>query len=67
MPQESYLLINRTGLFTRRVSVEQAATAMELDADEILWAIENYGRCDVQAPTGAELTLIADKFEDGVR
>ena len=68
MSQEpAYLLINRTGLFTRRVSIEQAATAMELDIDEILWAIEQYGRCDIQAPTGAELTLIADKFEDGVR
>ena len=63
----NYLLINRTGVFTRRVTLEQAAQEMGLEADHILWAIENYGRCDVGSPTGAELVVITDEFEDGVR
>ena len=57
-----YLLINRTGLFTRRVTLQEAVTAMELPEDQILWAIEEYGRCDTKAPTGADLVVIAEEW-----
>ena len=58
----AYLLINRTGLFTRRVTLEEAARETGIDAEQIEWACEEYGRCDTKAPTGAELTVIADEW-----
>ena len=57
----NYLLINRTGLFTRRVSLQEASTATGIDAEQIEWAIEEYGRCDTKAPTGADLVVILDE------
>ena len=58
----AYLLITRTGLFTRRVTLQQAVEHTGLPMEQIEWAIEEYGRCDTKAPTGAELTVIPDEY-----
>jgi hypothetical protein len=41
-----YILIATDTLETRVVSLEEAAAIIELYADEIEWAIEEFGRCD---------------------
>jgi hypothetical protein len=41
-----YLLIDRTALSVKRVTLEKAASMTGLDTNHIEWAIEEFGRCD---------------------
>jgi hypothetical protein len=50
----SYIVIRkielhgRTAVAAYSTSLEEAAKLTELAADHVEWAIENYGRCDVE-------------------
>jgi hypothetical protein len=44
---DKLLLIDRTTWALSRVSLAEAAQRMGVEPDHILWAIEEYGRCDV--------------------
>jgi len=56
----NYLLVNRISSESRLVDLDEAARITELDPDEIEWAIEQVGRCDVEEwailPEGATYT-----------
>lgn len=41
-----YQMVNISTFETSLVSLDEAVTVMELDPDEIEWALEEFGRCD---------------------
>ena len=43
----NYLLVNTNTLKSVLVDLDEAARIAELDPDEIKWAIEEVGRCDI--------------------
>ena len=55
---KTHLLIDRRDMSVTRVSLAEAASIMDLPADQIEWAIEEYGRCD-----DGERTAILDRYE----
>lgn len=45
-------------LLAGNLSLEQVAAVACLDADEVAWAIEEFGRCDALDASGRELTIV---------
>lgn len=57
------LLTNKTTLVTMRCDEHLAAAMMDLDAEEILWAIGEYARCDAtDTQSGHEFVAIEEEY-----
>jgi hypothetical protein len=59
-PMPRYLVVNTSTLESVLVDLDEAVRITELDPDDIEWAIEQVGRCDVEEwailPEGAAYT-----------
>jgi hypothetical protein len=62
------LVTNKATLATIRCSASQAAELMDLEPDDILWAVGEYGRCDAtNVTTNTEYVAIAQDYEGDAR
>jgi hypothetical protein len=57
------LLIDRTNMTVIRCDAQRAEQLMNLDAEQILWCIEEYSRCDVtNVSTNTQYTAINEEY-----
>lgn len=58
------LIINRTKMTVERVErgSPRVEEVMNIDYDQIEWALGEYGRCDTRNIAGDEVVVIEDEF-----
>lgn len=62
------LVIDKATLATIRCDAQRAAELMDLEPEDVLWAVEEYGRCDAtNVTTNTEYVAIAQDYEGDAR